>query len=732
MNNNIEVDVPTFPHHHFKSLLTMKKLLILLIYLWCAQAAVAQSVRAYEASGDEAIQKQDYNAALEYYNEALIQDTKNTALTFKYAEAARLFNSYNLAVTNYKKVVNAKESANYPLAKFWLGVMLKNTGDYKSAKATFEDLLMDTKKVSDDVIALSKKEIKTCDWAIEMLKKPIKVDIKHFDKNINSLYSDFAAIEYHDSLYYSSLRFKNPKDDHNPPRLIAKILSTKDTVSAKPDKKLNSETEHTAYTTFDKRGRLIFAQGRYSEDGSDITCALYMRKPESKSWGEAVRLPDFINIKGSTTTMPCIGIDKNGQETLYFVSDRKDGKGKLDIWYSTLDKSGNFTFPVNLAQLNTRSNEASPFYDSNTGTLYFSADGANTLGGYDIFSSANTKSGWLAPQNEGYPINTSYNDLYFSLNKDGSTGYLSSNRLGSFFLDKKNETCCYDIYQFKYKEPKKPLEEPKKPETSLVVNKDKPKNNTTSSIQKDNPKPTNNGANPPKDVLVNNGKNPKQGDSTPPIKENSTPDNPKNTLPNFPPDKGGNLTLESFLPLPLYFDNDEPDKRTRNKTTTKTYTNTFDSYMAQKNKYITEASRGLDQQTSNEIEDKLNDFFENKVKKNQSNLLQFSPILLGKLYKGEKIELIVKGYASRRAKNDYNLILSARRVSSLVNYFKTYENGLFQKYFNNGQLKITEISFGEDLANVAVSDDLNNEKASIYSVDAMMDRRIEIIEVKMK
>lgn len=701
----------------------MNKFPLIILFLMLKQFSFAQSAKAYEKSGDEAIRIEDYNAALEYFGEAIAQDSKNIGLTYKYAEAARLFNSYNLALDNYKKVVNSKESATYPLAKFWLGVMLKNTGDYKSAKATFQDLLLDTKKISDDLVAISKREEASCDWSIKTKSNPTKVTIVHLGKNINTPYSDFAAVDYRDSLYYSSLRFKNEDDNHNPPRLIAKILTTKDTLTAKPMKQVNAETQHTAYSTFDKRGRLIYASGKYSEDGSDITCTLYMRAPEGKSWSKPVRLPDFINVDGATATMPNIGRNKDGQEVLYYVSDRKDGKGKLDIWYSVLDKTGNFTYPINLAFLNTRSNDASPFFHNNTNTLYFSSDGMQTLGGYDIFSSQNQTKGWSEATNEGFPINSSYNDLYFSLNDNATDGYLSSNRLGSFFLDKKNETCCYDIYKLKFKEKKTPKEEPISP---VVVTTDVPKKTDTTPKKTTQPntpiKPNSNI--PP---LVSTTEKPKVGTSETPKT------NPKDKTTDLTkiPDKGTTATtLEGFLPLPLYFDNDEPDKRTRNKTTLKTYTNTFDTYNAQKNKYITEATKGLEEQYKIEIEDNLNGFFDQNLKKNYADLQKFTPMLLGRLFKGEKIELIVKGYASTRAQSDYNLILSSRRVSSLVNYFKAYENGVFQKYFTNKQLTITQQTFGEDTASKKNLDDLTNEKVSIYSIDAMLERRIEIIEIK--
>jgi hypothetical protein len=49
----------------------------------------------------------------------------------------------------------------------------------------------------------------------------------------------------------------------------------------------------------------------------------------------------------------------------------------------------------------------------------------------------------------------------------------------------------------------------------------------------------------------------------------------------------------------------------------------------------------------------------------------------------------------------------------------------------NGQLKIVELSFGENNADNSVSDNPDDTQKSIFSLDAMLERRIEIIDVKL-
>ena len=52
---------------------------------------------------------------------------------------------------------------------------------------------------------------------------------------------------------------------------------------------------------------------------------------------------------------------------------------------------------------------------------------------------------------------------------------------------------------------------------------------------------------------------------------------------------------------------------------------------------------------------------------------EFLDILVEELKKGEKFELIFKGYASPLAKNEYNKFLSKRRINSVRNYIAIYK-----------------------------------------------------------
>ena len=54
---------------------------------------------------------------------------------------------------------------------------------------------------------------------------------------------------------------------------------------------------------------------------------------------------------------------------------------------------------------------------------------------------------------------------------------------------------------------------------------------------------------------------------------------------------------------------------------------------------------------------------------------------------------------------------------------------VFKPYVKSGQLVFEDISYGEEKADADVSDDLQDERMSIYSVEAAFERRAEIIKV---
>jgi outer membrane protein OmpA-like peptidoglycan-associated protein len=119
---------------------------------------------------------------------------------------------------------------------------------------------------------------------------------------------------------------------------------------------------------------------------------------------------------------------------LYFTSDREGGQGGIDIWMAERQPDGEWGTPVNMGPgINTRWDERGPFMHADNQTLYFSSEGHNSMGGLDIFRTVRQADGtYSRPQNIGYPINTSEDDVYFVMSASGRRGYYSSSQEGGY------------------------------------------------------------------------------------------------------------------------------------------------------------------------------------------------------------------------------------------------------------------------------------------------------------
>jgi len=120
-----------------------------------------------------------------------------------------------------------------------------------------------------------------------------------------------------------------------------------------------------------------------------VICSIYLTEKTRDGWSKPEKLPLPVNDPNYTSTQPALGrTAQTNSEILYFVSDRPEGRGGLDIWYTIWNqKKKLFSKPKNAgSKINTAGDEMTPFYNLPTRTLYFSSTGLAGLGGYDIFS----------------------------------------------------------------------------------------------------------------------------------------------------------------------------------------------------------------------------------------------------------------------------------------------------------------------------------------------------------
>jgi hypothetical protein len=128
--------------------------------------------------------------------------------------------------------------------------------------------------------------------------------------------------------------------------------------------------------------------------------------------------------------------------------------------------------------------------------------------------------------------------------------------------------------------------------------------------------------------------------------------------------------LNKRLPVTLYFHNDIPNPNSWDSTTNVNYIGSYDEYIAMIDKYKKEYSNGLRGDDAADASDDIDDFFLEYVKQGVADLELFRDLLLKELERGRKIQMTVKGFASPLAKTDYNVNLTKRRISSMVNYMR--------------------------------------------------------------
>ena len=418
-----------------------------------------------EKAADKALREGDHYSAMLYYRRLLRYDSTNVPLLRNYAEAAMKFSALDSAAWAYKQLVALNQLGSDGLPVLRLAEIKYRHNNFGEAKLDYERFLLERPSgVSNEAFAAAARDLEICKWAEVVadntdLETPV-MPVRELNSP-NPEHSEYSPYPLDDKVYYSSYRFPYPNDRHNPERRVIQLIEAvpgPDTmVLRKADEfnmPINRDQQHTAHVTFNTDRTAMYCSVCKFVNSTGIQCALYVRKREGNGWGRAMRLPDSVNLPGFTTTEPSVGRapDTEG-DVLYFVSDRPNGKGARDIWYSNI-MADSFSHPINAGIINSAGDDVTPFYHSNSGTLYFStegrADGLRTLGGFDIYKATGQRSSWAAPEHMGVPINTGYNDVFFALTDDSHTAYLASNRDTSMG----DEACCYDIYRTTLVKPK--------------------------------------------------------------------------------------------------------------------------------------------------------------------------------------------------------------------------------------------------------------------------------------
>ncbi len=396
----------------------------------------------------------DYYTALAWYEKALAADEEDTkggddiAVLHKIAELHYLLRDMKNAQKFYGKLVKKDKAGAYPMAKLIYGRVLKMNGELDDAETQLQQFIQD----ADDGNAktLAQAELDGIALARNMAIEE-DITVENAGDNINSPYTDFAPLYVSENEMYYGAMVSNEVVvlDGNEKDYFAKIYkSTKNGDSWEKgevlDDVVNRPNTHTGNATISADGnRLYFTRADLSSNMM-TSSNIYVCERDGNGWGAAQKVE---GLGGSYIVKhPAVG-EMFGEEVLFFTSNMDGGKGGWDIYYSKIN-GDSYGAPVNLGdKINTVGDDVTPFYRD--GVLYFSSVGHPGIGGLDAFASEWDGS-WSTPKNLGKNINSTYDDIYFSLNGDGYQGFVVSNRPNKRSL--KSKTCCDDIYTVSIKE----------------------------------------------------------------------------------------------------------------------------------------------------------------------------------------------------------------------------------------------------------------------------------------
>jgi len=393
----------------------MKQLpyILILVSFFCMMTEASGQYYSYKQltkAANTSYEEGKFLQALNLYEQAIKQNDDATGdIIYKAGKAAMEVSSYRMANDYFQKYLLLEDTENEADVLYEVARLEHLTGAYEKAIIGYDLYLSEYSGKDMNLTNEVQFHRDAAQWAITGEVEEAIESVQRLDDEINSPRSESGPVIFNNQLYYSSNRFPIENDDHD--RLKSEVLRGKDIFKI-PGVKENQLVSNPA---FNKEGtRMYFSLCDY--DGIyDVSCDLYSADLDAiKTPSNLTRLPDHINVPGTSTTQPTIQ-EVGDISTLIFSSDRPGGQGQNDIYKAELNSDGSISVAMNYRAVNTSGDDLTPFYHNATETLYYSTDGRSGYGGYDIYKLSKDDQ---EPQNMGSNINTSYNELYYTLAAD--------------------------------------------------------------------------------------------------------------------------------------------------------------------------------------------------------------------------------------------------------------------------------------------------------------------------
>jgi len=323
---------------------------------------------------------------------------------------------------NYKS--DYSETTAPVVSLLYLAKSYHNEYMFDKAKETFEKYKENVS--ADDIteINMIDRYISICENGSKLMKSSLNPQIKILSAEFNTENSDRSIMASNDNsvLIYSTVnKNEKTKNADNTTFYLSTLEGQKWAKPMKIDNNFNTiSNEYSSKLSLRKKEFFISKNINGKKE-------LYNISYKDGKWTEPIKLGPSVNSKAVESA----SITPDGN-TLYFSSNREGGYGGYDIYVCEKLSDGSWSKPVNLGpQVNTSYDDQSPYISNDAATLYFSSQGHNTMGGYDVFFSTLSDEGlWGDAENIGYPINTPQDDLFYFPSSDESKAFYSSTKDG--------------------------------------------------------------------------------------------------------------------------------------------------------------------------------------------------------------------------------------------------------------------------------------------------------------
>lgn len=393
-----------------------------------------------------------YKPALPFYQEAYKFNPNNADINFKIGMIYKEMNFVHDAEPYFKKALELdndpvhKVEGEITLAEVYHldGLWDKAIHAYNQYKEWLKDV--DIKKVhlhENDLpheLAYVDLRIKQCENGKLLTRDTVPILLENMGEGINTEFPEYSAVinGKEDFMVFTSRRLGSTggKMPHGDIWQFEDIYySTRTKQGWKHAEKLPGEVNsdnHEAPVWISSDGKKMII---YRPDNKGD---LFFTDLVNGLWTKPVPIP-HVNSNHSETHASMTSDGK----TIYFTSDNpkyekvhhgEKGHRNFDIYKIIwLEDKQDWSDPIQVDELNTEYDEECPFIEPDGKTMYFSSQGHNSIGGFDIFKTVLQDNGEFSkPENMGYPINSPFNDVYIFFSEDGKRGYFDSDRRGGF------------------------------------------------------------------------------------------------------------------------------------------------------------------------------------------------------------------------------------------------------------------------------------------------------------